>query len=110
MNINYELLQFFVYKKIIKKAEADEVLVECEKLNMTADEYLVAKEYCTQVTALEALAEFYCMPCVEMDMLDIDRSLVEKFSYEFLKKNKVVPQGIHFIKRSSRRNLRLLRF
>lgn len=91
MNINYELLQFFVYKKIIKKAEADEVLVECEKLNVTADEYLVAKEYCTQVTALEALAEFYCMPCVEMDMLDIDRSLVEKFSYEFLKKNKVVP-------------------
>ena len=91
MNINYELLQFFVYNKIIKKDEADEILVAYEKINETADEYLVVKEYCTQVTALEALAEFYCMPCVEMDMLDIDRSLVEKFSYEFLKKNKVVP-------------------
>ena len=91
MNINYELLQFFVYKKILKRNEMDKVLEECAKLDMMVDEYLVLKEYCTEVTALEAMAEFYCMPCVELDMLDIDKSLLEKFSYEFLKKQKILP-------------------
>ena len=91
MNINYELLQFFVYKKILKRNEMDKVLEECAKLDMTVDEYLILKEYCTEVTALEAMAEFYCMPCVELDMLDIDKSLLEKFSYEFLKKQKILP-------------------
>lgn len=91
MNINYELIQFFVYKKILKKNEVDKIIEECTKLDMPVDEYLILKEYCTEITALEAMAEFYCMPCVELDMLDIDKELLEKFSYEFLKKQKIVP-------------------
>lgn len=91
MNINYELIQFFVYKKILKKNEVDKIIEECTKLDMQVDEYLILKEYCTEITALEAMAEFYCMPCVELDMLDIDKELLEKFSYEFLKKQKIVP-------------------
>ena len=91
MNINYELIQFFVYKKILKRNEVDKIIEECTKLDMPVDEYLILKEYCTEITALEAMAEFYCMPCVELDMLDIDKELLEKFSYEFLKKQKIVP-------------------
>lgn len=91
MNINYELIQFFVYKKLVKKSDVEKIIEDCVKLDMLVDEYLILKEYCTEATALEALAEFYCMPCIELDMLDIDKSLVEKFSYDFLKKNKFVP-------------------
>lgn len=32
MNINYELLQFYVYKKIIKKKDVDDILAECEQI------------------------------------------------------------------------------
>ena len=33
MDNNYELLQFYIYKKLIKKKEAEEILIECKKLN-----------------------------------------------------------------------------
>ena len=36
MNINYELLQFYVYKKIIKKKDVDDILAECERLGTSA--------------------------------------------------------------------------
>lgn len=94
MNANYELLQFYVYKKIIKKKDADEILAECEKLGTSVRDYLLAKEYTTETAELEALAEYYCMPCVELDMLDIDKTLFDKFSFDLMKINKVVPVSV----------------
>lgn len=91
MNINYELLLFFVYKKIIKRKDVDTIMEACDRLNLPVEQYLIAKEYCTEVTALESMAEFFCMPCVEFDMLDIDKELFNKFSFDFMKKHKVVP-------------------
>ena len=44
MNINYEALQFFILKKVIKRKDAKAVLDECERLNMSAEQYLVAKD------------------------------------------------------------------
>ena len=86
MNINYELLQFYVYRKLLKKKEADDIFEESKNLGIPVREYLLTKEYTTEVTELEAVADFYCMPCVEIDMLDIDKSLFDKFSFEFMKK------------------------
>ena len=94
MNINYELLQFYVYRKLLKKKEADDIFEESKNLGIPVREYLLTKEYTTEVTELEAVADFYCMPCVEIDMLDIDKSLFDKFSFEFMKKNKVIPVSI----------------
>lgn len=94
MNVNYELLQFYVYKKIIKKKDADTVLAECERLGIPLREYLLTKEYTTESSELEALGEYYCMPYVELEMLDIDKSLFDKFSFEFMKSNKIVPVSI----------------
>jgi len=91
MNTNYELLQFYIYKKLIKKKDADEILEECARLNMPVRDYLIAKEYITETTELEALAEYYCMPYVEIDMLDIDKSLFDLFTFDFLKKHKIIP-------------------
>ena len=91
MNINEELLNFYIYKHILKKKDADTVLVESKKLNTNVHDYLLVKEYTTEAEELEALGEFYCMPCVEIDMLDIDEELFGTFSFEFMKKNKIIP-------------------
>ena len=91
MNINRELLQFYIYKKIIKKKQSDKILEDCERLNVGVRDYMLAKEYATDVRELPALGDFYCMPYVEIDMLDIDKALFDLFSFEFMKRNKIVP-------------------
>ena len=91
MNINYELLQFYIYKHLIRRKDADRILQECERLNASVRDYLLAKEVVTEVTELEALGEYYAMPSVEIDMLEIDKKLFDLFSYDFLKKHKIIP-------------------
>lgn len=91
MNTNYELLQFYIYKHLVRRKDADEILHECDRLNVSVRDYLLAHEMVTEAAELEALAEYYCMPCTQIDMLDIDRTLVDRFSYGFLKKHKVIP-------------------
>lgn len=91
MNINYELLQFYVYKKLLKKKEIPEVLAECKRLNIGVRDYLLAKEAVTEVTELPALASYYCMPHIEIDMLEFDGSLFDLFTFDFMKKHKVIP-------------------
>lgn len=91
MNINHELLQFYVYKKVIKKKQAPKILEDCERLNVSVKEYMLAKEYTTDAGELPVLGEFYCMPYVEIDLLDIDKTLFDLFSFEFMKRFKIVP-------------------
>ena len=91
MNINKELLQFYVYKKLIKRKKAPEILSECKAKRRNVRDFLLAQEVITEVTELEARAAYYCMPCVEIDMLDIDDGLFEKFTYDFMKKHKIIP-------------------
>lgn len=94
MNINSDLLQFYIYKKLIKKADADVILAEASRIGTNVRDYLLTKEYVTETTELEALAEYYCMPYVELDMLEIDRSLFDRFSLEYMKRHKFVPVSI----------------
>ena len=96
MNINKELLQFYVYKKTIKKKQSQKILEDCERLNVSVREYMLAKEYTTDVRELPVLGDFYCMPYVEIDMLDIDKELFDLFSFEFMKRNKVIPVWMNF--------------
>lgn len=95
MNINKELLQFYTYKKVIKKKQQEKILLDCERLNVSVREYMLAKEYVTSTRELPVLGEFYCLPSVEIDMLDIDKSLFDLFSFEFMKRNKVIPVSMH---------------
>ena len=95
MNINRELLQFYVYKKIIRKKQADKILEDCERLKVSVMEYMRAKEYTTEARELPVLGEFYCMPYVEIDLLDIDKSLFDLFTFEFMKRYKIVPVSMN---------------
>ncbi|MCD8040263.1 MAG: GspE/PulE family protein [Clostridia bacterium] len=91
MDINYEILQFYAYKKIIKRKQVKYIYDDCIRLDMAAEDYMLAKGYCTQVTALAALGEFFCMPYCEMGMLEPDKSLLGGVSYVFMRKHKIVP-------------------
>lgn len=91
MNINRELLQFYIYKNIIKKNQAEKILEDCERLGVSVRDYMLAKEYTTEARELPVLGEYYCMPHVEIDMLDIDKSLFDLFTFEFMKRYKVIP-------------------
>lgn len=91
MNINKELLQIYLNKNIISEEQSGEILRECERLGLSAREYMLAKEYLSELQDLEALGELYSMPCVEIDMLDIDKSLFELFSFELMKRHKIAP-------------------
>lgn len=91
MNTNYELLQFYIYKHLVRRKDADAILEECQRLKMPVRDYLLAKEIINETAELEALGEYYCMPSVEIDMLEIDKELFDLFSYDFLKKHKIIP-------------------
>ncbi|MBQ9467456.1 MAG: type II/IV secretion system protein [Clostridia bacterium] len=94
MNIDFELLQFYISKKIIKKKDAETILDECMRLNIPVREYMLTKEYITETSELEALSEYYNVPFIEFDMLDVDKELFNRFSFEYMKKNKIVPVSI----------------
>ncbi len=91
MNIQYDLLQFYVYKKLIKRKDVDDILKNSAELKTSARDYMLLKEYITDNVELEALATYYSMPFVEVDMLDIDEELFNKFTFTFLRKYKVIP-------------------
>lgn len=91
MDLNYEILQYYVYKKIIKRKQMKGIYEDCVRLNMPIENYMIAKGYCTQITALAALGEFFCLPYCEMDMLEVDRNLLRGVTFSFLRKHKFVP-------------------
>ena len=91
MNINEELLQFYVYKHILKRKDADLVLEEAKRLGTNVRDYLLVKEYTTETNEVEVLGDYHCIPSIEIDMLDIDENLFNRFSFEFMKRNKIIP-------------------
>lgn len=95
MDINYELLLYYAYKKIIKRKQIKGIYEECTRLGVPIQSYMQAKAYCTEVEALPVLGEFYCLPYTEVGMLDIDKNLVERFEYSLMKKHKFLPVSIN---------------
>lgn len=91
MNLKRELLQFYIYKKVIKKSQVEKIIEDCDRLGVFVRDYMIAKEYNTEEKELPALGEFFCMPYLEMDMLDIDKELFDKFTFEFMKRYKIIP-------------------
>ena len=95
MDINYELLQYYAYKKIIKRKQIKAIYEECTNLGVPIESYMQANAYCTEVEALPVLGEFYCLPYTEVDMLDVDEELFNKFEYSFMKKHKFLPISVN---------------
>lgn len=94
MKLEYEILQFFVYKKVIKKKDFDHILSESLRLNMPVERYMQAQGICNEITALDAMGEFFEMPYIQMDMLEVDHDVLNMFELSFLRQKKIVPVTI----------------
>ncbi|NLB61761.1 MAG: hypothetical protein GX802_04985, partial [Clostridiales bacterium] len=94
MNLNFELLQYYQFKRVIKRKERNIIFAECERLGLPVEKYMIAKQYATEVSALPALGEFLSLPYAEMDMFDVDREFLDKFSLALMKKHKIVPVSV----------------
>lgn len=95
MNINSELLQYYVYKKVVSRKDADSVLVDAARVKTPVREYLLTKEYITETSELDVLSEYYNIPTIELEMLDIDKELFGMFGFDFMKAHKMVPVSIN---------------
>ncbi len=91
MDINRELIKYYVYKKLLPKKQMEEILTACEKHDVSVRNYLLAKEITTEVSELSVLGDYYNIPTIELDMLDIDKEVFGKVSFAFMKKHKIVP-------------------
>jgi len=94
MNIDYELMQYYVYKKVLARKTADDVLVDAARVKTHVRDYMLTKEYITEVGELDALGEYYNLPTIELEMLDVDRDLFNLFGFDFMKTHKMVPVSI----------------
>jgi len=91
LNINNELINYYIYKKVIGRDIRSSALEDCARMNMPLEKYLYVKNYCSEVEALPALGEFYNLAYAEMDMFDVADDIADKYSLAFLKKIKMVP-------------------
>lgn len=91
MNINAELLDLYVKKKLVNKRDAEGFLAAAEKENCDIREYLYKKELINEISELDVLSEYYHTPSIELDMLRVDRSVLSDISLDYLKKNKFLP-------------------
>ena len=91
MNTNFELLQFYIDKNLVLRKDADVILDDCRRLKMPLREYLLSRDMITEEAELEARGEYYALPTVEVDMLQIDKTLFDLFTYDFMKKHKIIP-------------------
>lgn len=91
MNITQQLLQCYIAENIIDESDVHKIQEDVQHLNVSVQEYMLLKEYTTSVGQLPALGSYYSMPYVEIDMLDIEKSVLEMFTFEFMKRHKIVP-------------------
>ena len=95
MNLNRELLQFYIYKKVIKKKQEQQILDDCKSLGVSVVEYMTTKGYVTEERNNAVLGEYYCIPSAEIDLLDINKALFDLFSFDFMKRYKVIPVSMN---------------
>ncbi|MGN1227358.1 MAG: GspE/PulE family protein [Christensenellales bacterium] len=86
-----DILCRLAYDNKIEKDKIDDYVAMFESCNEDAMQFLVKRNICDESTYYQTVAQMCHIPFSEMGMLDIDKSLMDKFSLQFLKKNKLVP-------------------
>lgn len=91
MNITQQLLQCYIAENIIDESDVHKIREEAQHQGICVSEYILQKEYTTSVGQLPVLGSFYSLPYIQIDMLDIDKGVQEMFTFEFMKRHKIVP-------------------
>jgi len=91
MNIDFEILEFLIYKGLIKRELSEKILKEAEQARLPVESYAVKQRLCGESAVLSAMGEFFNLPYSEMDMLEVDKTLLSRFELSYLRLKKFVP-------------------
>lgn len=94
MELDKEFLKHLEFRKVIKSSDIEGLISESKSKQQSLDELIVNKKLMTETELNAVVAEFFGMPYAEIEMLDIDKSLLERFSISYLKKNNIIPISI----------------
>lgn len=94
MNLNTELARLYLERGLIDEHEMLNVVERSNELGISVDKYMIETKKYKEEDVYSALSEFYCMPYVQMEMLDPDPVIVHKYSVSFLRKNCIVPISV----------------
>ena len=89
MELDKEFLKHLEFRKVIKSSDIEGLISESKSKQQSLDELIVNKKLMTETELNAVVAEFFGMPYAEIEMLDIDKSLLERFSISYLKKNNI---------------------
>lgn len=88
--MNSQLLKLYTLRGLLDENTAAKI----EKLttdDVAARDMALKNQYFTEKEELPVLAEYYGMTYSELDALNIDEALTDRFSYELMKKHSFIP-------------------
>lgn len=91
MKQNKEILARLAFKNKISQSQIEVLEKELENFSGTIDKFLISKKICTETELYSIIADMFCVPFTEIELLEIDKSLLEMFDYGFLRKHQIVP-------------------
>ena len=91
MKQNKEILARLAFKNKISQSQIEVLEKELENFSGTIDKFLISNKICTETELYSIIADMFCVPFTEIELLEIDKSLLEMFDYGFLRKHQIVP-------------------
>lgn len=91
MKQNKEILARLAFKNKISQSQIDVLEKEIDSFQGGIEKYLLSNKICSEADLYSVIADMYCVPFCEMQLLEIDKTLLEMFDYAFLRKHKIVP-------------------
>lgn len=91
MRTNKEILARLAFKKNISESQIDNLLEGAKNSGLDLKEYLISQNICTENDFCKVQADMLGVPFCEVGLLEIDKTLLDKFDYAFMKKHNFVP-------------------
>ncbi len=91
--MNSQFLRLYTARGLLDEKIAEKI----DKLtadDVSARDMAIKNQYFTEKEELPVLSEYYGLSYSELDSLDIDESLADRFSYELMKKHSFIPVSI----------------
>jgi len=91
MKVEEGLLRICAKNNLIKESDIESIILKSKEENISIRQYLYENYGVSEKSELKALSEYYHIPAIEIGMFSLDKELIDFFTLEYLKKNKIVP-------------------
>lgn len=91
MKQNTEILARLAFKNKISQSQIEVLQNQLKVGQDSLETFLLTNKICSESDLYGVIADMYCVPFSELELLEIDKSLLEMFDYGFLRKHKLVP-------------------